>query len=270
MLYFNLRVAGVPLFKADRGTPPVMGLLPIYRSTESKKLESQKLEPADMGWRRRPRALADGRGRSPHPSDTPRAAPRRAPRAPAPRRAGRDAARAELDASARSGRCDGGVLAAPRRRSLPVRTVYGSQHGAAGRPWRSPPCLQRAVYACRARNRTWCTHGRLAGASATTGAVLRGRSLARPAASRRPQQRSSAVERRSGCEHRITRSHMLPPTRRSHAPPFRFVTSACHSASLGSRGSRRRRQGRRNGSASRRRTAGCAAAWRASCAVQHR
>ena len=30
MLYFNLRVAGVPLFKADRGAPPVMGLLPIY------------------------------------------------------------------------------------------------------------------------------------------------------------------------------------------------------------------------------------------------
>ena len=33
MLYFNLRVAGVPLFKADRGAPPVMGLLRIYRST---------------------------------------------------------------------------------------------------------------------------------------------------------------------------------------------------------------------------------------------
>ena len=33
VLYFNLRVAGVPLFKADRGAPPVMGLLPIYRST---------------------------------------------------------------------------------------------------------------------------------------------------------------------------------------------------------------------------------------------
>ena len=32
MLYFNLSVAGVPLFKADRGAPPVMGLLPIYRS----------------------------------------------------------------------------------------------------------------------------------------------------------------------------------------------------------------------------------------------
>ena len=34
MLYFNLRVAGVPLFKADRGAPPVMGVLPIYRSIE--------------------------------------------------------------------------------------------------------------------------------------------------------------------------------------------------------------------------------------------
>ena len=33
VLYFNLRVAGVPLFKADRGAPPVMGVLPIYRST---------------------------------------------------------------------------------------------------------------------------------------------------------------------------------------------------------------------------------------------
>ena len=34
MLYFNLSVAGVPLFKADRGAPPVMGVLPIYRSTD--------------------------------------------------------------------------------------------------------------------------------------------------------------------------------------------------------------------------------------------
>ena len=34
MLYFNLRVAGVPLFKADRGAPPVMGVLPMYRSTD--------------------------------------------------------------------------------------------------------------------------------------------------------------------------------------------------------------------------------------------
>ena len=33
-LYFNLSVAGVPLFKADRGAPPVMGVLPIYRSTD--------------------------------------------------------------------------------------------------------------------------------------------------------------------------------------------------------------------------------------------
>ena len=30
----HLRVAGVPLFKADRGAPPVMGVLPIYRSTD--------------------------------------------------------------------------------------------------------------------------------------------------------------------------------------------------------------------------------------------
>ena len=43
VLYFNLRVAGVPLFKADRGAPPVMGVSPIYRSTNDKVVRYKRI-----------------------------------------------------------------------------------------------------------------------------------------------------------------------------------------------------------------------------------
>ena len=53
MLYFNLRVAGVPLFKADRGAPPVMGVLPIYRSVSlgsRVEVRDEVRAPAARAW----------------------------------------------------------------------------------------------------------------------------------------------------------------------------------------------------------------------------
>ena len=56
MIYFNLSVAGVPLFKADRGAPPVMGLLPIYVCEILRKdtLHHYSVLNSTMAFSRRP------------------------------------------------------------------------------------------------------------------------------------------------------------------------------------------------------------------------